>query len=148
VPHSSEPPSPTAWYGLNLRFSPIGLTALLLSLVGSSAYVAGVALPIAKGTIVAVLDSRTHNTEIMITILASGMAILLSLVSFGLESAPLPSLIAFCLLIVVENVLFPMMPIWTLMLAPWELSLLYGFAFAAAVVLIAVRLARKLAHAR
>src|SRR5438128_481827 len=115
-----RPPS-TAWYRRDPRSSPIGIGALLLSIVGSCTYIAGVALPIANDTIVAVLDSRTHNAEIMITILGSGVAILLSLVSLALERAPLPALLALFLLVVVENALFVMMSIWTLMLARWGL---------------------------
>ena len=79
----------------------------------------------------------------MITILGSGVAILLSLVSLALERAPLPALLALFLLVVVENALFVMMSIWTLMLARWGLGLLYGVALAAAFVLVVVRIARK-----
>jgi len=141
-------PSAGVWYRRNPRSSPIGLMALLLSIVGSSTYIAGVALPIANGTIVATLDSRTHNTEVMTTIFVSGTAVLLSVISLAWERAPLPSLVSLCLLLAVENVLFPMMPIWTLMLAPWELGLLYVLALVTALVLLAIRLAKKLAPVR
>lgn len=144
----TAPHIPAQWYRRDPRSSPVGLLALVLGVIGSSTYLAGVALPIANGTIVSLLDSRTHNWEIMTTILASGAAILLSTISLALERAPLPSLLCLCLLVAIENVLFPMMPIWTLMLAPWELGLLYAIAFATAAMLAIIRLARKFAPAR
>jgi hypothetical protein len=134
----------TAWYRRDPRSSPIGVGALLLSVVGSSTYIAGVALPIVRGTIAAVLDDRTHNADVMISIISSGVSILLSLLSLAFERAPAPALLALLLLVVVENVLFIMMPIWTWMVAQWGLGLLYSIALAAAFVLALRRVVRKL----
>ncbi len=141
-------PGSKRWYRRDPRSSPIGLVALAIGILGCGAYVAGVALPIARGTIAGILDSSAHNAEVMIAIVASGVAVLLSILSLALERAPLPSLLCLFLLVAIENVLFPMMPIWTLMVAPWELGLLYALAFLAALVLVIIRLAKKMAVAR
>jgi len=82
------------WCRRDPRSSPIGISALVLSIVACLAYIAGVARPIANGTLATVLDSGPHNTEILIAVLGSGIAILLSLLSLALEQALLPALLA------------------------------------------------------
>ena len=134
----------TAWYRRDPRSSPIGIGALVLSVVGSTTYIAGVAIPIARGTIVVVLDNASHNAEVMISIISSGASILLSLLSLAFERAPAPALLALLLLVVVENALFIMMPIWTWMVAQWGLGLLYSIALAGAFILALMRGVRKL----
>jgi hypothetical protein len=132
------------WYRRDPRSSPLGISALALSIVASSWYIAGVSRPIANGTLGVVLDSAAHNAEILIAVLGSGIAILLSLLSLALEQALLPALLALFVLLIVENSLFPMMPIWTLMLARWGLGLVYGLALITASVLLILRIIKKL----
>jgi hypothetical protein len=125
------------------RSSPIGIGAFLLSLAGSYAYFVSVARPVANGTIANLLDNPAHNAEIMVTILASGAAILLSVLSLALERAALPSLLSLLLLVAVEKELFPMMPIWTIMVARWGLGLLYAAGLIVAFFLLVRRLVRR-----
>jgi hypothetical protein len=44
------------------------------------------------------------------------------------------------LLAAVENLFFPMMPIWTFMLARWGFGIVYGLGLIVALVLVFVRL--------
>jgi hypothetical protein len=134
------------WYRRDPRSSPLGISALVVSIAASSGFIAGVARPIANGTLASVLDSGPHNAEILIAVLGSGIAILLGLFSLALEQAVLPALLAFFVLLVVENSLFPMMPIWTLMLGRWGLGLVYGCGLTAAFVLVMIRITKKLTH--
>ena len=125
------------WCKRDPRSSPLGLSALVLSIAGSTGYIAGVARPLGNSTLDVVLDSGLHNAEILTAIVGSGMAILLSLFSLALEKALLPALFALFLLLIVENSLFP---IWTLMLGRWGLGLVYGLALIVAFVLLMTRL--------
>jgi hypothetical protein len=122
------------------RSSPIGIGAFLLSVAGSYAYFVGVARPVANGTIANLLDDPTHNAEIMVTIFASGVSILLSVLSLALERAALPGLLSLLLLIAVEKELLIMMPVWTVMVARWGLGLLYGVGLIVVFVLLLRRM--------
>jgi hypothetical protein len=72
----------------------------------------------------------------------SGIALLLALLSFGLERRIASAVISLCVLAVTENVVFAAMPFWTLMLlggwSAWA-ALAYIVAFVAAIVLIVRR---------
>jgi hypothetical protein len=81
-------------------------------------------------------------------IVASGVAVLLALFSLSLEHAPAPAVLALVLLMIVENFLFPMMPIWTLMVSRWGLGVLYGAAWILALVLLFRRMGRTLSSWR
>jgi hypothetical protein len=137
----------TTWYRRDPRFSPIGIIALVLSIVASYGYEVNVARPIANGTIAAILDASSHNAAVLFGIVASGVAVLLALFSLSLEHAPAPTGLALVLLIV-ENFLFPMMPIWTLMVSRWGLGVLYGAAWILALVLLFRRMGRTLSSWR
>lgn len=123
-------PAVQAWYRRNPRRSPIGLLALVLGIVSAAGFV--------RLVIPQVLSSRLlENSDRLVlwAIVGSGVAILLSLVSLAIEPATVPAALALLILIVAENLLFPMVLFWTPMLLgnwSWLLPIGWVLAFLAA----------------
>jgi len=94
-----------------VRENPFGLASVALALVSGAMYVNSIGIPALFSTGEQLSDSRAF-----ILIGGSGLAWLVALFSFGAERRIWPAVTAFAILAVTQNFMFPMMPIWTLML--------------------------------
>lgn len=93
---------------------PIGLAALVVSVICSSLYTAILIDPTLQRGFKPFRLSEV-NSLLLTVILGSGTALLLVLFSLALERWHWPALIAGVLLLATETIVFPMMPIWTAM---------------------------------
>jgi hypothetical protein len=84
---------------------------LALAPVCGALYVKSIEIPVLFSTGEELSDARAF-----ILVGGSGLTWLLALLSFGAERRIWPAVTAFAILAITQNSLFPMMPIWTLML--------------------------------
>jgi hypothetical protein len=123
------------------RKAPFGLISLLTACVAGGFYAAVVLLPLLSSG-----RQWTHladDDQIFWIIIGSGAAMLVALLSLGMERRIWRAVAALSVLLVTENLVFPMMPIWTPMLlagrSGW-MAFLYVLSMVIALGLIARRM--------
>jgi len=130
-----------------MQRAPFGFISLLSACVAGGFYAAVVLLP---------LLSRGRQTTRLVNdgqgywiIIGSGLALLVALLSLGMERRMWPAAAALGVLLVTENLVFPMMPIWTPMLlagrSGW-LAFLYVLSMVIALGLIVRRMFGSVGH--
>ena len=102
---------PQQYFWTLLRENPLGLGSLALAPVCGTIYLKLIEFPALFST-----ATELSYANAWILVGGSGLAWLLALFSFGAERRIWPGVTAFAILAVAQNLLFPMMPIWTLML--------------------------------
>ncbi len=136
-----------------LRENPLGCLAMAAALISGSTCLATVLLPtiLLSGE---QLAARTNDgPSFWITVIGSGVVFPLTLLSVAVEKRAWPAVAAIIFLFASENVLFPVMPFWTVMLlgglSGWAVFL-YLTAMIIALVLLVRRaiLGNGAAHVR
>lgn len=118
-----------------LRENPLGLASLVLAPVCGAMYVKWIGIPAFSSAGQELSDSRAF-----ILVGGSSLVWLLALFSFGAERRIWPAVTAFAILAVTQNLIFPMMPIWTLMLlggwSGWAVLAYIALGIAALVLIV------------
>src|SRR5258708_2042332 len=125
-----------------LQFNLAGFAALFIALVCGGLYLFKIFIPafsLNGDDLVRYNGAVAHET----IILGSGLTLMLALISIGAERRVWPGIAAICVLLVTENLVFPIMPVWTLMLLFGQ-STWAGATYRAAFVLASALVARPL----
>ncbi len=131
-----------AWYRRDPRSSPIGLVALVLSIVSAGAFLRMVVRQLFSSRLLETPDRVSY-----FAIVGSGFALLACILSLAIEAAKLPALVGLLILMVGENLMFPMVVFWTPMLLgnwSWLLGIGWGLGLLIALGLLVFRVARVL----
>ena len=122
--------------------NPVGFASLIISLLCGSLYLVTVLIPVLLRRDNLLATVAAADFWIITLVLGSGLALLLALLSFGMERRIGPAVASICVLALTENLVFPGMPFWTVMLlgawSAWAV-VAYIAGFVAALVLIARR---------
>lgn len=133
--------------------NPLGCLAMAASLISGSTCLATVLVPSILLTGEQLAARSNDGPSFWITVLGSGIVWPLVLLSVALEKKAWPAVVAIIFLFASENMLFPIMPFWTVMLlgglSGWAVFL-YVTAMLIALVLLVRRAIRgsALAHAK
>ena len=128
------------WYRPKASTCRFGLAALAISLICAPGYVV-MALVVPVGQIG---HSGLWASVMGVVIVGSGICPLIILLSFALDRVVLPAVVAVGMLVGFENLLLPLMPLWTFMIAMnWTpAALVYVCAWPIAIALVIVRVVK------